>query len=206
MYRTPGCAIPGPMVSSRPNFNARDSDPRAMAYFNLTMPFEELEAPRVWAHLSGLLSRELDVCISISIYIYIYIDVYIYIYIYTHTYTHIQSVCIYIYIYVYIYIYTYISLYRCIYTYYNSHFSGSSARIAGSDQKGSPGPGRHRMVGALCTPSILRRGWRKHAKTQAVMHRSKAKVTEKKCLFHTGNLSVPCTDRPAYLWPYYPTE
>ena len=66
--------------------------------------------------------------------------------------------------------------------------------------KGGPlGPGRHRMVGALYTSSLLRRVWRKHAKTQTVMHRSMAKVTERDCLFHTGNLSVRCTDRLALL-------
>ena len=55
--------------------------------------------------------------------------------------------------------------------------------------KGGPlGPGLHRMVGALYTPSILRCVWRKHAKTQAVMHRSKAKVTKELPVPHLKHL------------------
>ena len=34
---------------------------------------------------------------------------------------------------------------------------------------------------------------------QTVMHRSMENATERDCLFHTGNLSVRCTDRLALL-------
>ena len=34
---------------------------------------------------------------------------------------------------------------------------------------------------------------------QIVMHRSMENATERDCLFHTGNLSVRCTDCLAYL-------
>ena len=57
-------------------------------------------------------SLSLSLALSLYIYIYIHNCVYIYIYIYIHT-----------------------------YSIYDSHFSGASARIAGSDQRGSPRAG-----------------------------------------------------------------